>query len=342
MSSRLSGTCDAEGHVVTAGVPANQVEDNVEDLVAGEEWYFDQAQSHLFASTGVRNDQLDDGALYYREFHVEYAFTKHLGGPFSIELQGRHRYRYEQDQNVNAYWNEGENYTALKIAPKWVITQGTEVLRRSTPGQPTPYVERADPLPDHRGLEREARRRRAARRASVRERGLQALSRLRGGAGRGDGQVLTKIDRHLGRIRGSSPSIRWEHEHFPVAELSRPVARLCPLSSADSRQVPSSPGALRRGGGRGAGSVSSFVEVGNRRGARGGSGARRRAGGDARTGTWPGLLSNLHTLGDRRAPSTETGSGAGGGSRSYAVRGGARGAGGSAGRHRVARPVGAR
>jgi hypothetical protein len=137
-SEQLAGSCDAAGHTLMNGPSPDGVVDNVEDVVLGEEWYFDDAHSHLFASTGVRNDQLTDGAVFYREAHVEYAFTKHLGGPFSLELQGRHRYRYEQDQNANAYWNEGENYTALKIAPKWVLTQGVEYT--TLVGLPKLYV----------------------------------------------------------------------------------------------------------------------------------------------------------------------------------------------------------
>ena len=137
-SEQLAGSCDAGGRTVMNGPAPDGVEDNVEDVVAGEEWYFDGARSHLFASTGVRNDQLQDGTVFYREAHVEYAFTKHLGGPFSLELQGRHRYRYEQDQNAGSYWNEGENYTALKVAPKWVLTQGLEYT--TLVGQPNFYV----------------------------------------------------------------------------------------------------------------------------------------------------------------------------------------------------------
>ncbi len=137
-SEQLAGSCDAGGHTVTSGPSPGGVIDNVEDVVAGEEWYFDGARSHLFASAGARNDQLTDGAVFYREAHLEYAFTKHLTGPFSLELQGRHRYRYEQDQNASAYWNEGENYTALKIAPKWVLTQGIEYT--TLVGLPTFYL----------------------------------------------------------------------------------------------------------------------------------------------------------------------------------------------------------
>ena len=29
-------------------------------------------------------------------------------------------------QPIFEYWHEGENYTALKLAPKWVFTQGFE------------------------------------------------------------------------------------------------------------------------------------------------------------------------------------------------------------------------
>jgi hypothetical protein len=137
-TEQLAGSCDAGGHTVMSGKPPDGVQDYVEDVLAGEEWYFDGARSHLFASGGVRNDQLQDGALFYREGHVEYAFTKHLGGPFSIELQGRHRYRYEQDQNAGGYWNEGENYTALKVAPRWVLTQGVEYT--TLVGQPNVYL----------------------------------------------------------------------------------------------------------------------------------------------------------------------------------------------------------
>ncbi len=137
-TEQLAGSCDAQGNTHTSGTTPDGVQDYVEDVVLGEEWTFDAQRSHLFASTGLRNDQLQDGAVFYREGHVEYAFTKHLAGPWSIELQGRHRYRYEQDQNANAYWNEGENYTALKLAPRWVLTQGLEYT--TLVGQPNVYV----------------------------------------------------------------------------------------------------------------------------------------------------------------------------------------------------------
>ena len=66
-------------------------------------WRFDDDQSHLFASGGARNDTYGTGDFYYREFHVEYAFTKHLTGPWSLELQGRHRHRREDTQNFDRF-----------------------------------------------------------------------------------------------------------------------------------------------------------------------------------------------------------------------------------------------
>jgi hypothetical protein len=131
-SEQPGGSCDVSGR--TVGAPAA---DDVEDGVLGEEWYFDDGRSHLFASAGARNDVIAGGDVFYREAHAEYAFTKHLGGAYSIELQGRHRVRYEASQNAGAYWNEGENYTALKIAPKWVVTQGFEYT--TLLGQPSTY-----------------------------------------------------------------------------------------------------------------------------------------------------------------------------------------------------------
>src|SRR5262249_48933961 len=64
--------------------------------------------------------------------------------PFSVELTGRHRLRREELQNlrnspdVPEPWREGEHYTALKIAPKWVISEGFEYTTNL--GLPTYYV----------------------------------------------------------------------------------------------------------------------------------------------------------------------------------------------------------
>jgi hypothetical protein len=62
----------------------------------------------------------------------------------SLELLGRHRMRWDEAQNTRGpggqeeNWAEGENYTALKIAPKWVFSQGIEYTTKL--GQPTLYL----------------------------------------------------------------------------------------------------------------------------------------------------------------------------------------------------------
>jgi hypothetical protein len=139
------GGCDKFGHTVATGVLGgpDAVQTYVQDGVLGVEWRFDDDQSHLFASGGVRNDTYSSGDVFYREGHVEYAFTKHLSGPFSLEMQGRHRIRREDGQNQKGgdpsgeAWREGENYAALKWAPKWVFTQGFEYT--TLVGLPTYY-----------------------------------------------------------------------------------------------------------------------------------------------------------------------------------------------------------
>jgi hypothetical protein len=138
-----AGGCDAAGHTLSGGLPAAAVETYVWDGVGGIEWFFDDHLSHLFASTGVRDDVTGQDVPFYHELHAEYAFTKHLVGPYSAELTGRHRLRYEQDLNgrgpngASEPWHEGDNYVALKVSPKYVVSQGFEYT--TLLGQPTYY-----------------------------------------------------------------------------------------------------------------------------------------------------------------------------------------------------------
>jgi hypothetical protein len=142
-SEQLAGGCDAMGRTVSA-LPAAQIEDHVYDGVTGLEAYFDGNRSHLYVSSGARSDVKASGAWFYTEAHAEYALAKILGGPWSLEVTGRHRMRREENQNddpttlVERWWNEGENYVALKHAPDWVITQGFEYTTLA--GQPLTYV----------------------------------------------------------------------------------------------------------------------------------------------------------------------------------------------------------
>ncbi len=141
-SENTDGGCDAQGRTVSA-LPAAQVQDTVWDGLAGVEWTSRSSLSHAFVSLGVRDDTKDSGDFTYRERHLEYSIVAYLHRGWSLELQGFHRMRREEDQNKETYleperwWNEGENYIALKLAPSWVFTQGFEYTTLT--GQPTTY-----------------------------------------------------------------------------------------------------------------------------------------------------------------------------------------------------------
>jgi hypothetical protein len=142
-TENTAGGCDERGRVVSS-LPAAAVTNTVWDGIAGVEWTFDAENSHVFASAGAREDTTGAGDFYYRERHLEYSIAKVLGGPFSIEVQGFHRLRWETNKNaypespgVEHWWHEGENYIAFKIAPAWVLSQGFEYT--TFYGDPTYY-----------------------------------------------------------------------------------------------------------------------------------------------------------------------------------------------------------
>jgi hypothetical protein len=105
---------------------------------------FDDEKSIAFANLGGRHDITDEGTPYYRELQAQYTVTKHISGPFSVELTGRHRLRVQDRENIHGSnfkgdpWWEGEHYNALKVAPKWVFSQGFEYTTYI--GLPTYYV----------------------------------------------------------------------------------------------------------------------------------------------------------------------------------------------------------
>jgi hypothetical protein len=145
-SEITGGGCSEYGDTLTSNKNPDAVHNDVFDGLGGFEWRFDSDRSHFFASAGARDDTKRTGDFYYNEFHAEYAFTKHVKGPVSFELTGRHRLRKEENQNLRGPdggvlkeepWREGEHYTALKIAPKWVLSQGIEYTSKL--GLPTYY-----------------------------------------------------------------------------------------------------------------------------------------------------------------------------------------------------------
>jgi uncharacterized protein DUF6029 len=135
-SEQPNGGCDSLGHTISF-VPASQVQDRVWDGIGGLDWYFRDKLSHVFLWAGARDDTRQDSVFSYREHHIEYSISVYIRGPWSVEMQGRHRHRREADQNANGWWTEGENYVAVKMAPKWVFSQGFEYTTLF--GQPPYY-----------------------------------------------------------------------------------------------------------------------------------------------------------------------------------------------------------
>ncbi len=124
-------TCDTGGTITQPPAARDGLTDWVVDGVAGFQWEFEKKRSHLYASLGGRQDWLGTGQTFLYQGELIYNFSKYISKTVAIEFLGRHRVRQEFGHNVGPdglaeAWVEGENYTGLSIAPKWVITQGIE------------------------------------------------------------------------------------------------------------------------------------------------------------------------------------------------------------------------
>lgn len=141
-SEVAGGSCDRLGRS-TADKP-DDTTTYVSDGMLGIEWRFDDDKSILFANVLARHDIKATGDPFYREVAGQYSLTKYIAGPYAIELAGRHRYRVQERENIHGSsfdgepWWQGEHQNALKIAPKWVISQGFEYTTYI--GLPTYYV----------------------------------------------------------------------------------------------------------------------------------------------------------------------------------------------------------
>lgn len=119
--------------------PENQT--NTWDSALGSEIEFDNGRSHSKAWVGARVTSLEVPIKYlnievpgttdefYREGYIRYDLVKHLTGPFSLQMQGFHRRRFEPALNGNP-WTEGENYTALQWSPHLSAIFGYEYLAK--------------------------------------------------------------------------------------------------------------------------------------------------------------------------------------------------------------------
>src|SRR5581483_11875158 len=96
-----SAECNASGKILTTqGQREASLQDEVVDVTAGLQWDFERNRSFLYAQAGGRADWKSDGSPFYREAQARYTFSKWIGGPFSIELAGLHRIRWEEVANL--------------------------------------------------------------------------------------------------------------------------------------------------------------------------------------------------------------------------------------------------
>ncbi len=109
------------------------------DGAAGVDQAYEKGKTYVKAWIGARqtiHDEPNESAntaaptrQFYREGYIRYDVAKHLGGDFTLQAQGFHRHRY-QPELAASWWNEGENYLALKWAPHFALIFGTEYLGR--------------------------------------------------------------------------------------------------------------------------------------------------------------------------------------------------------------------
>jgi hypothetical protein len=109
------------------------------DATVGADLGFEGGQTHLKALVGTRSTEYAATPLdahgsplstwFYREGYVRYDLIKHLGGRFSLQMQGFHRHRYEPVTDVRQ-WTEGENYTALQWSPHLSAIFGYEYMAK--------------------------------------------------------------------------------------------------------------------------------------------------------------------------------------------------------------------
>ncbi len=137
-----NGSCDRWGNLTSPDAQHAGQTDYVVDGLVGTQYDFEKDRSHLYATAGARQDWLGTGDTFIQQWELTYNFEKAISKTVSIEFIGRHRVRYESAQNLGAsgnaeYWVEGENYTGLSIAPKWVITQGIEYSTFNLPASTT-------------------------------------------------------------------------------------------------------------------------------------------------------------------------------------------------------------
>ncbi len=114
------------------------------DVAIGIEKTAHHHKSRANVVIGVRDDRSDvtrgtnagPTNVFYREEYGRYDIIEWISGPFSIQLQGWHRYRFNPLEASDP-WFEGEHLTGFQWSPHWVIAAGVEYDTR--PSVPDTY-----------------------------------------------------------------------------------------------------------------------------------------------------------------------------------------------------------
>lgn len=104
------------------------------DLATGTELSSADRRSKSVLSVGLRDDVTaralvpgpEGSRVFYREAYCRYDLLFHVEGPYSVQLQGWHRYRNQAVGGPAEPWVAGEHSTALELAPFGNLAFGVE------------------------------------------------------------------------------------------------------------------------------------------------------------------------------------------------------------------------
>ncbi len=105
------------------------------DLATGLEITSQKKKSRHNALVGMRIDETDREIIddqggqtnvFYQEVYARYDLIRHIAGPFSVQLQGWHRRRYQTLGGPDDGWYEGQHLTGVEWAPHLSTAFGVE------------------------------------------------------------------------------------------------------------------------------------------------------------------------------------------------------------------------
>ena len=104
------------------------------DVATGFEIASQQRKSRANVTVGARVDETDrefvtgfgSTHVFYQESYLRYDIIRYLTGPFSLQLQGWHRRRTENQGGPEEPWWEGQHLTGFDWAPHLSVAFGVE------------------------------------------------------------------------------------------------------------------------------------------------------------------------------------------------------------------------